>query len=563
MSSTLTIFFCGTCASALDAINHDIYHSGELVSTLYQNCSGISYIDKVIFDGPGSGNLRENEKWIESDHRWGLSGVASGAGWENNVKAAVTVALAHVNIGTYVNRKGKKVKEEHLPYWVPDMQRQECQACGKGFGPFTRKHHCRMCGEIFCSACLPKEKSINHVITDKYTLPNANAYIALKPGTVKVCKNCSTINEDKFVEQLNQKDQINIVDKQSQIQAWRNAIAEHRIKQPLTTINVIGWSRGGVTCIMFANACAETEGLKNIDINIFTLDPVPGYGSGGKDEHRCILKFNVKNYASVIQMDEVSRAFAPVVPETDQNTKCNYITMPGRHGTGVGNAALDGNARKNLAGTWDRTKAFFGSKEAIGYKPDKSWEELFAKETTPLTLEEPGLITRALVEQFLGHWGTELDNKLELHDKQRFKLYERMMKKEALFRANRTVSYTLLHQGSIFGPNRRSVLEGGSYKPMNEIVSLQSGFFINKDHEAIGRKLFPVLENIYSKEVTNRRPKKREDIDKLKNNLSTKLMELPTFNDEAPVLFGCILLRAEKYWEGLLVIKNLHAAGFM
>jgi FYVE zinc finger len=545
VSDTLTIFFCGTCASSLDAINHDIYHSGELVSTLYQNCSGISYIDKVIFDGPGSGNLRENEKWIESDHRWGISGVATGAGWENNVKAAITVALAHVNIGTYVNRKGQKVKEEHLPYWVPDMQRQECQACGKGFGTWTRKHHCRRCGEIFCSACLPKDMDIKHVITDKYTLPNANAYIALKPGTAKVCKICSTKKEDDFVKQLNQKDQINIVDKQSQIQLWRNAIAEHRIKQPLTTINVIGWSRGGVTCIMFANACAETEGLEKIQVNLFTLDPVPGYGSGGKDEHRCNLKSNVKNYATVIQMDEVSRAFAPVIPQTDVTTMCHYITMPGRHGTGVGNAALDGNKRKK------------------GDLEGKTWKELFDLEGTPLTLEEPGEVTRAIVEKFLEHWGTELDNKLELHAMKRFEIYEKMMKKEAQFRAQRKVSYTVGCQGSIFGPNCRSVLVGGGYKPMNEIERLQSGFFINTDHAAIGLMLFPELENIYSKEVANRRPKKSEDIHQLQQNLCNKLDKIPQFEEIAPVLYGCILLRASKYWEGMVMIHNLQAAGFM
>lgn len=541
MSDTLTIFFCGTCASSLDAINHDIYHSGELVSTLYQNCSGISYIDKVIFDGPGSGNLRENEKWIESDHRWGISGVATGAGWENNVKAAITVTLAHVNIGTYVNRKGQKVKEEHLPYWVPDMQRQECQACGKGFGTFTRKHHCRRCGEIFCSACLPKDMDINHVITDKYTLPNANAYIALKPGTAKVCKICSTKKEDDFVKQLNQKDSIIMVDKQSQIQQFRNQIAKHRIKQPLITINVICWSRGGVTCIMFANACAETEGLEKIQVNLFTLDPVPGYGSGVKDEHRCILRSNVKNYATVIQMDEVSRAFAPVIPQTDVTTSCHYITMPGRHGTGVGNAALDGNKRKK----------------------GKTWKELFDLKGTPLTLEEPGEVTRALVEKFLEHWGTELDNKLELHAMKRFEIYEKMMKKEAQFRAQRKVTYTVGCQGSIFGPNCRDVLVGGGYKPLNEIERLQSGFFINSDHETIGLMLFPELDNIYSKEVVNRRPKKMQDVDMLKNNLSSKLVKIPNFNQIAPVLFGCILLRAEKYWESRLMIHNLQAAGLM
>lgn len=104
---------------------------------------------------------------------------------------------------------------------------------------------------------------------------------------------------------------------------------------------------------------------------------------------------------------------------------------------------------------------------------------------------------------------------------------------------------------------------GGGYKPLNEIERLQSGFFINSDHAAIGLMLFPELENIYSKEVVNRRPKKMQDVDMLKNNLSSKLVKIPKFNEIAPVLFGCILLRAEKDWESRLMIHNLQAAGFM
>ena len=37
--------------------------------------------------------------------------------------------------------------------WVPDAQVTECHACEKRFGTLTRKHHCRLCGNVFCSAC--------------------------------------------------------------------------------------------------------------------------------------------------------------------------------------------------------------------------------------------------------------------------------------------------------------------------------------------------------------------------------------------------------------------------
>jgi hypothetical protein len=513
MSNTLTIFFCGTGATSQGFQNRD-YHSGELVATLYQNCVGEPYIDKLIFDGPGSGNLREHEKWIESDNRTEAMGIARGWGWENNVKAAITVALAHVNHETYVSLRGLIVKNLH-PLWVPDEYRTKCLACGKGFGTFTRKSHCRKCGEIFCSACMSStELSMEHLLTDKYTLYTENSYKALKPGKGKVCKKCFD-------------------DRQSEISKLRNEIAEHRIKHPLTTINLIGWSRGGATCIMFANACDEIEAFNKIEFNLFTLDPVPGYGA--MDKERITLKSNVKNYATVIQMDEVSKAFAPVIPQTDKTTMCHYFTMPGRHATGVGNAALDGEKGKK----------------------NKHPNPLF------LTAEEPGYVTRDLAEIFLEDWGTELINKLDLKPEQVMNLYDRMLKKDIEFKRMRESNYGLGSQGNLFGPKVRDICEGGEYKPITEVKRLQCGFFINIHHQKHVYDRWPILEPIWSVMVINKRPKKNEEIHQLQEKLCKRLEIIPQFEQVAPGLFGCILERATKYWESRLMIHNLKAAGLM
>ena len=39
------------------------------------------------------------------------------------------------------------------PHWMPDGALAQCTDCGDAFGALNRRHHCRCCGGIFCSAC--------------------------------------------------------------------------------------------------------------------------------------------------------------------------------------------------------------------------------------------------------------------------------------------------------------------------------------------------------------------------------------------------------------------------
>ncbi|XP_010564017.1 PREDICTED: 1-phosphatidylinositol 3-phosphate 5-kinase isoform X12 [Haliaeetus leucocephalus] len=42
-------------------------------------------------------------------------------------------------------------------YWMPDSQCKECYDCSEKFTTFRRRHHCRLCGQIFCSRCCNQE----------------------------------------------------------------------------------------------------------------------------------------------------------------------------------------------------------------------------------------------------------------------------------------------------------------------------------------------------------------------------------------------------------------------
>uniref|UniRef100_A0A0N4ZTH4 1-phosphatidylinositol-3-phosphate 5-kinase n=1 Tax=Parastrongyloides trichosuri TaxID=131310 RepID=A0A0N4ZTH4_PARTI len=52
------------------------------------------------------------------------------------------------------NKELKKYDQsEFKRYWVPDSTGKECYDCHERFNAFRRKHHCRICGQIFCAKC--------------------------------------------------------------------------------------------------------------------------------------------------------------------------------------------------------------------------------------------------------------------------------------------------------------------------------------------------------------------------------------------------------------------------
>jgi len=65
------------------------------------------------------------------------------------------------------------------PEWIPDSQATNCDSCYKPFTIINRKHHCRLCGKIFCNNC--SKKTITRLDNEKVT--------------VRLCNNCNSINE--------------------------------------------------------------------------------------------------------------------------------------------------------------------------------------------------------------------------------------------------------------------------------------------------------------------------------------------------------------------------------
>ncbi|EDW85898.1 uncharacterized protein Dwil_GK23306 [Drosophila willistoni] len=98
-----------------------------------------------------------------------------------NQGRTVTNVLKHISniVASKNNNDLRNYKDTELQrFWMPDSKAKECYDCAQKFSTFRRKHHCRLCGQIFCSKCC------NQVVPGR---------IVRCEGDLKVCNYCSKI----------------------------------------------------------------------------------------------------------------------------------------------------------------------------------------------------------------------------------------------------------------------------------------------------------------------------------------------------------------------------------
>jgi hypothetical protein len=61
---------------------------------------------------------------------------------------------------SFENTPGAPSSEYVVPRWQPDYETSSCPICGRTFGLFFRRHHCRKCGRVVCANCSPHRITI-------------------------------------------------------------------------------------------------------------------------------------------------------------------------------------------------------------------------------------------------------------------------------------------------------------------------------------------------------------------------------------------------------------------
>lgn len=423
--SVVTLFFCGTGSSRKEKDSGvEGYDNGELVSRLGERCTGTEGATKFTIDGPGSGNQQEDWKIRGKTNYYTLTGVAQGRGWDENVMFAIDVLLGRVNRDLLSPPGGAR--------WWDDVLFTACHACKKKFSGFFRsgKHHCRLCGHVFCDTCTKNRLSIKTPLSSTGRLPGEH-------HGQRVCDTCFN---QKFREFHGKQD--------------RERAAG------ISRINCIGWSRGGVTTHMFANACADEPLLRGKEIRLIAVDPVPG-GSEMASHRVAIKNDNIQEYVAFFARDERSRCFSPTLPQIKAGgCPLKIYFFPGNHSSLVGNSGGD-----NI-------------------------------------LYNSSVLVRHIAETHLKEWGTTFTKSMQLSDADVLRYYDDLVKHRRHF--ENLQKFSILGGGTRFGPtqdgrwmmvpdNRQET--GGAnavFKKMREIDRYaQHECFVNWHHVEIARKFVP------------------------------------------------------------------------
>lgn len=111
--------------------------------------------------------------------------------------------------------------------------------------------------------------------------------------------------------------------------------------ESFSTVNLVGWSRGAVTCIMLAHAIEEA-GFKRLKpemkVNVFAFDPVPGgwndfkvkgtFDATGRVGSPNQLPEIVDHYQAVLMENESSGLFKCVSPAEFSSGYHNFVEYP-------------------------------------------------------------------------------------------------------------------------------------------------------------------------------------------------------------------------------------------
>ena len=97
--------------------------------------------------------LEQTPEVVVSKHAPDVEDGSSPSGSTNNTTGTANDQKRSIKLPLDKERRRKSQRSKMKEWWVADKMAKQCYECRMGFGVLVRKHHCRVCGQIFCSKC--------------------------------------------------------------------------------------------------------------------------------------------------------------------------------------------------------------------------------------------------------------------------------------------------------------------------------------------------------------------------------------------------------------------------
>jgi len=97
------------------------------------------------YDDDDEGSVTEGKSSRSSNHKH----VST-----KNHNDKLKIEQNHINKGQQQQSQMKMIKHyNEKSHWMPDQLCKHCYLCEEKFTVFRRRHHCRLCGQVFCNRC--------------------------------------------------------------------------------------------------------------------------------------------------------------------------------------------------------------------------------------------------------------------------------------------------------------------------------------------------------------------------------------------------------------------------
>ena len=112
-----------------------------------------------------------------------------------------------MSMSMFLEKRHKPEKEIHIPkpspsIWIPSQNVSKCYKCRSEFGMWKRKHHCRVCGRVFCANCADKWGVIPSLVNS--TTPpirgnSVTSWLKYDESQKRMCEKCK--NKTDFIHE--------------------------------------------------------------------------------------------------------------------------------------------------------------------------------------------------------------------------------------------------------------------------------------------------------------------------------------------------------------------------